>query len=312
MGTPQFAVPSLDIIYKSGYTISAVVTVPDKKKGRGLQFSFSEIKEYALHNNLPILQPENLKDETFRDKINSLKPDLIVVVAFRILPKDIFTIPGFGSINLHASLLPKYRGAAPINRAIINGEKETGVTTFFLKESIDTGNIILQKKISIEENDDAGILHDKLSVLGAEAVLETVRLIEDNKVELITQDEKLVSSAPKIFKEDCIINWESSSENLFNFIRGLSPYPAAYTYLHGKMIKIFKVLRSEFILNAEPGRIIIKDKKLYAGTKDFPVEILELQIEGKKRISAAEYINGLRNAENYSAENSSVKFSNII
>lgn len=299
MGTPGFAVPTLDILYNSKYDIPAVVTVPDKKKGRGLQISFSEVKTYALEKGLNLMQPESLKDNDFINEIKKIKPDIILVVAFRILPVEVFTIPEYGSINLHASLLPKYRGAAPINRAIMNGEKETGVTTFFLKEKVDTGNIILQKTLKINEDDDAGTLHDKLSLLGAEAVLETVRMIEKGNVELKIQDENHVSSAPKIFREDCNINWDNETEVIYNFIRGLSPYPGAFTCLNGKKVKIYKALMPTIDLKTEPGKIIILDRRLYTGTKDNIIEILELQIEGKKKISASEYINSLNKSEEY-------------
>lgn len=299
MGTPVFAVASLEILHKNGYEICAVVTVPDKKKGRGLHLSFSDVKKYALENNLYLLQPESLNDTSFEKEIISIRPDLIVVVAFRILPKRIFTIPKFGSINLHASLLPKYRGAAPINRAIMNGEKETGVTTFFLKEKVDTGNIILQKKINIDDSDDAGSMHDKLSLLGAEAVLETVKLIGNDEVDLKIQDEKLTTSAPKIFKEDCNINWNTTAAEVNNFIRGLSPYPCAFTCLNGKTIKIYKALIPSEVFSTAPGKIIILEKKLYAGTNDNVIEILELQLEGKKKISASEFINSLNKSVEY-------------
>lgn len=293
MGTPSFAVPSLKILLENNHEISSVVTAPDKKKGRGQYVSFSEIKEFALKNNLKILQPEKLRDKGFEDVIFTLSPELIIVVAFRILPKEIFTIPKFGSFNLHASLLPKYRGAAPINRALINGEKETGVTSFFLQEKVDTGNIILQKKIQIDDNDDAGSLHDKLSQLGAEAVLETVKVIQNGNVELQSQDDSLASPAFKIFKEDCIINWDKDAVTINNFIRGLSPYPAAFTYLENKSVKIYKAIVTDVSLNELPGKIIIKDKRLLTASKDFLIEILEMQLEGRKRMNAIDFINGL-------------------
>jgi len=293
MGTPSFAVPSLKILLENNYEIASVVTAPDKKKGRGQNISYSEVKEFTLKNNLKILQPEKLKEKKFLDEILSLSPELIIVVAFRILPKEIFTIPKYGSFNLHASLLPKYRGAAPINWALINGEKETGVTSFFLQEKVDTGNIILQKKIQIDDNDNAGTLHDKLSQLGAEAVLETVKLIKNGNIEPSVQDDCLASPAPKIFKEDCIITWNKDATMIINFIRGLSPYPTSFTYLENKSVKIYKAKVTNIPSNNLPGKILIKDKQLFTATKDFLIEIIEMQFEGRKRMNASDFINGL-------------------
>lgn len=292
MGTPGFAVPSLKTLIDNKYNVVSVVTVPDKKKGRGQVISESAVKLLALENRLEILQPINLKDIEFTEKIRSLHPDLIIVVAFRILPKEIFTIPASGSFNLHASLLPKYRGAAPINWAIINGETETGVTSFFLKEKVDTGNVIIQKKISIDPDDNAGKLHDKLAELGAEAVLETVRLIEKGNFSVSEQDNSLASPAPKIFREDCQINWEQRALNIHNFVRGLSPYPGAYSCLENKNVKIHKTNITEIRSLDNPGKIIFENKKLYVSAEDNLIEIMELQPEGKKRISALDFING--------------------
>lgn len=292
MGTPGFAVPSLKTLIDNKYNVVSVVTVPDKKKGRGQVISESAVKLLALENRIDILQPINLKDIEFTEKIRSLHPDLIIVVAFRILPKEIFTIPRFGSFNLHASLLPKYRGAAPINWAIINGETETGVTSFFLKEKVDTGNVIIQKKISIDPDDNAGTLHDKLAELGAEAVLETVRLIEKGNFSVSEQDNSLASPAQKIFREDCQINWEQRALNIHNFVRGLSPYPGSYTCLENKNIKIHKTNITEIRSLDNPGKIFIENKKLFVSAEDNLIEIMELQPEGKKRISALDFING--------------------
>ncbi|MBL7128161.1 MAG: methionyl-tRNA formyltransferase [Ignavibacteria bacterium] len=293
MGTPEFAVPSLDILLKNNHNIVGVVTVPDKRKGRGRTMQYSDVKKYAIENNLYLLQPEKMKDPSFIKEIENLQPDLIVIVAFRILPKEIFTIPKYGSFNLHASLLPKYRGAAPINWALINGEKETGVTTFFLKETVDTGNIILQTKIPINDDDDAGTIHDKLSEIGAETVLKTVKLIEKGNVNVTSQDNSLASPAPKIFKEDCRINWEQDSLKIYNFIRGLSPYPASYTYLDNKIVKIYKSKLTNMKVTSNPATIHTEDKKLFVNTKDCMIEILELQLEGKKRMSSNDFINGI-------------------
>jgi methionyl-tRNA formyltransferase len=293
MGTPEFAVPSLQKIH-SDYEIVSVVTVPDKNQGRGLKLQFSAVKKFTLENNLPVLQPENLKDEAFISEIKKLNPDLIVVIAFRILPKEVFTIPKLGTFNLHASLLPKYRGAAPINWALINGEKETGVTTFFLQEKVDTGNIIIQKKINIDDEDNAGTLHDKLSALGTEVVIDTIKMIEEGNINPLKQDETLVTKAPKIFKEDCVINWNTPVTHLHNFIRGLSPFPVAFTHLDNKIVKIYKSKLSELPVQNSPGDIIIRNKELFVATKDYMLQILELQVEGKKRISAKDFIIGLK------------------
>ena len=230
MGTPEFAVPSLSILAEMHHDIVAVVTIPDKPQGRGQHILFSPIKEFALKNNFTILQPEQLNNAQFIADMSALNADVIVVVAFRILPKEIFSVAKFGAINLHSSLLPKYRGAAPITWAIINGEKETGVTTFFLQEKVDTGNIILQAKIKIDENDTAGDIHDTLADIGAEIVLHTVTLLDEGKTFPTQQDEKLATPAPKIFRHHCKIDWNNSASKIHNFIRGLSPHPGAYTF----------------------------------------------------------------------------------
>jgi len=265
MGTPEFAVPSLSAIFKSEHDLISVVTIPDRKKGRGQNVSFSEVKKFAMAKRIDFLQPDDISNEDFLEKLISLKPDLIVVVAFKILPEIIFDIPTFGIFNLHASLLPKYRGAAPINRAIMNGEPETGVTTFFLEKKVDTGNVILQQKIPILPDDSAGSLHDKLSELGAEVVMKTIDLIDKsdkNIPPLIKQDDSLSSKAPKIFKEDCLLSWDDLSVKIHNKIRGLSPYPAAYTRMIDKNIKILKSRLTEMRSESEPGVISISDNKL--------------------------------------------------
>ena len=297
MGTPEFAVPSLNILLENGYDVPAVVTVPDKKKGRGLKESYSDVKTFALEKGLRVLQPEKLKDEEFVKQLTEIQPDLIVVVAFRILPREVYTIPKLGSFNLHASLLPKYRGAAPINWAIINGEKESGVTTFFLQDKVDTGNIILQKKVRIDEDETAGTLHDKLSFIGEEAVLETVQKIESDSVQVSPQDDTLASPAPKIFKEDCKIDWSLPAEKIYNFIRGLSPYPTAWTTLDGANMKIYLAGMTEMQSDGEPGSVLIEGKNIFVNTADKKLEITELQLEGKKRIFASDFINGLRTTE---------------
>ena len=293
MGTPGFAVPSLNILVQNNYDICGVVTVPDKKKGRGLNLSNSDIKKFSMKHSLNILQPDNLRDPEFIKTLTDLKPDLILVVAFKILPEEVFTIPKYGSVNLHASLLPKFRGAAPINHALINGETESGVTTFFLKKKVDTGNIILQKKINIDKDDDAGTLHDKLSELGAESVLETVRLIEAGNVIPQIQNDSDASPAPKIFKENCIIDWNQNACKIHDFIRGLSPYPAAFTFLNNRSVKIFRSALTGNSKKETPGSIAVEEKKLLVSCLDNMIEILELQTEGKKSIPASEFINGL-------------------
>ncbi len=293
MGTPAFAVPSLNILIENKYDVVSVVTVPDRKKGRGLQIEFSDVKKAAIENGLNLLQPENLKGEEFISEITYLNPDIIVVVAFRILPSKIFTIPRLGSFNLHASLLPKYRGAAPINHAIMNSEKETGVTTFFLKEKVDTGNIILQEKIIIEDTDNAGTLHDKLSQLGAQLVLKTVKLIENGKVELKLQNEEDASKAPKIYKEDCRIDWNKDAAILNNFIQALSPYPGAFSKLNGKTIKIYSASVTNLDADDSPGTMHFDTGKLLVSAKDKMLELLEIHPEGKRKMAAADFINGL-------------------
>jgi methionyl-tRNA formyltransferase len=293
MGTPQFAVPSLDILIKNGHEISAVVTVPDKPKGRGQKLGISEVKQYALDNNLKILQPVKLRDENFLNELKELKPDLIVVVAFRILPSVIFDIPKYGIFNLHGSLLPKYRGAAPINWAIINGDKETGVTTFFLKEKVDTGNIILQEKLAIGENDTYGEIYEKLSGIGANLVLETVREIEIGDVKLMEQNDEHSTPAPKIFKEDCRVDWSRTSEEIHNFVRGLSPHPTAWSTLDGKNFKIYRTMKTDSASNSPAGTLLKEGKKLFVNTNDNLLEILELQLEGKKRVKAIDFLNGM-------------------
>jgi methionyl-tRNA formyltransferase len=292
MGTPEFAVPSLRILLDHSYEIPAVVTAPDKARGRGQQISFTSIKEFALHQRIPVLQPEKLNDAAFISEIQQLHPDLIVVVAFRILPREVFTIPKLGSFNLHASILPKYRGAAPINWAIMNGEKESGVTTFFLKDEVDTGSILLQTRVPIGLNDIAGDLHDTLSMVGAESVLQTVRLIERGNVQPHQQDDSLACPAPKIFKEDCRIDWTKPSQQVHNFIRGLSPHPSAWTTHMGKLIKVF---RSKMVErhSTQAGIVLNRTQNiLEVGTGSGVVSLLEIQQEGKRRLSIEEFLRG--------------------
>jgi|YelNatPaOPRAMG01_1025707.scaffolds.fasta_scaffold00839_27 methionyl-tRNA formyltransferase len=291
MGTPDFAVPSLKKLLESNHKVVAVVTGVDKERGRGQKISFTPIKQFALENNLPILQPEKLKDQIFITKLKEFNADLFIVVAFKILPKEVFMLPPKGSFNLHASLLPKFRGAAPIQWAIISGEKETGVTTFMLDEKVDTGNIILQKKIFINEDDNFGSLHNKLSILGAETVLETVNLIDSNNFKLVPQNPLLASPAPKVTKELMQIDWEKPAIEIHNLVRGLSPYPGAFFSFKDKIIKVFKtklVLRSNLV----PKQIEQSKKTLIIGCGKDALEILELQLEGKKKLGIEEFLRG--------------------
>lgn len=294
-GTPDFAIPSLDILLKNDYRIVGVVTTPDKEKGRGLKLDFSPVKKFALSKNLIVFQPEALKDLDFRNQIKELKPDLGIVVAYRILPREVYTMPRLGTFNLHASLLPKYRGAAPIQWALINGEKVTGVTTFFLEEKVDTGNIILQREIPIDDDDNFQTLHDKLAIVGSELVLETVRLIETGKFELTPQDESLATPAPKITKEICRINWANEATTIHNLIRALYPVPGAFTF-HGE--KIFKIYKSRVTnLNSfdKPGRISFNENEILVDTGDYCISIIELQPESRKKMTANEFLLGYKN-----------------
>ena len=291
MGSADFSIPSLETLYNSYHKILALVTVPDKEKGRGQKISSSPVKEFGIKNNIPVLQPEKLKDENFIQQLKDFNADLFVVVAFRILPKEVFTIPPKGSFNLHASLLPKYRGAAPIQWALIKGETETGVTTFKLEKQVDTGNIYLQKKTIIKPEDNFESLHDKLSELGAEAVLQTVDIIEAGKFELKKQTDSLTTPAPKITKEICQIDWNKSAMEIHNLVRGLSPHPAAFFNYNEKVIKIYKtevVNRSDL----KPFQIEQTKKELIIGCGKNVLRILELQQEGRKRMSVEEFLRG--------------------
>ncbi len=299
-GTPDFAVESLKILVENGYNICGVITAPDKPAGRGMQMQQSAVKKYALSKDLNILQPEKLKDAAFLSEVASLKADLHIVVAFRMMPEQLWSMPRLGTLNLHASLLPQYRGAAPINRAIMNGETTTGVTTFFLKHEIDTGDIILSDKVDIGPTETAGELHDRLMHIGAVLVLKTVQQIE--KGNLSTTPQKSITSelkhAPKIFKNDCIINWSDKTSTVFNQIRGLSPYPGAFTMLEDKngktlTLKIYSALLLESKELSEAGKIISDNKSfLNIATSDGIISIKELQIEGKKRMSVEDFLRG--------------------
>lgn len=296
MGTPEFAVSSLDILVENGYNVVAVITAPDKKAGRGQKINESDVKKAALKHNLPILQPTNLKDESFLEELKSYNANLQLVVAFRMLPEVVWQMPEIGTFNLHASLLPNYRGAAPINWAIINGEKKTGVTTFFLKHKIDTGDILFQEEEEIYDNDNVGTLYERLKNKGARLVLKTVKAIQDNDYAVRKQNlEEKTPHAPKIFTEDTFINFNNESEKILNFVRGLTPYPAARMSLYDKMYKVFDVEIADFdevneLLIGEP----LTDQKtyLYVKTLDGYVKINELQPQGKRRMKVEEFLRG--------------------
>jgi methionyl-tRNA formyltransferase len=310
MGTPDFAVASLDALVKAGYTIAAVVTAPDKPSGRGQKINESAVKQYALAKKLPVLQPEKLRDQEFIKTLQSLNIDLQVVVAFRMLPEIVLNIPARGTINLHGSLLPQYRGAAPINWAVINGEQITGVTTFFISKEIDTGNILFSKSIEIGEEDTAGDVHDRLMEVGAELVVETVAAIENGTYEEIpqetlvdsTQDSDLkdqtsdiLKPAPKIFKDDCQIDWNQPVQLVYNKIRGLSPYPTAFTTFQDKILKIFKTEKQDKEPAIQCGGFL-SDGKTYLkfACRDGFICLLDVQLEGKKRMGIEEFLRGVR------------------
>ena len=298
LGTPEFATASLRALVEGGYNVVAVVTMPDKPAGRGHQLQFSDVKKYALEAGIPVLQPEKLKDEAFIEELRSYHADLQIVVAFRMLPEVVWAMPRLGTFNLHASLLPQYRGAAPINWAVINGDRETGATTFMLKHEIDTGNMILQEKIAIGEDENVGSVHDRLMAMGTGLVTRTVDLIlecENNGTPLPTTPQPEIAdlrAAPKIFKEDCEIHFDAmTAEQVHNFVRGLSPYPAAWVNLtiNGQYIENVKVYKVE----ACPQPIPEGKGEIVVPCKEGAVRILELQVPGKKRMDARAFLNGL-------------------
>lgn len=296
MGTPDFAVASLDALVQANFDVVAVVTAPDKPAGRGQKLNESAVKKYAVEKNIPVLQPEKLKNPEFLEILASYKADLQVVVAFRMLPEVVWNMPPKGTINLHGSLLPQYRGAAPINHAIINGEKESGVTTFFLTHEIDTGNIILSDSVAIADNETAGELHDKLMVVGANLLVKTLKAIEAGEVSEQPQPQSGdLKHAPKIFKDDCKIDWNNQTQTIYNLIRGLSPYPTAFTFLNDKILKIFKAE----IEDKEPGIVaggFLTDGKTYLkfAAKDGFIKLLDIQYEGKKRMLIEDFLRGMR------------------
>lgn len=292
MGTPDFAVPSLTGLLEAGYPVVGVVTGPDKPRGRGQKLSPTPVKEIAVLHHLPVLQPPTVKDPAFAEAVQALEPDIAVVVAFRILPRTVFSIPRLGSFNLHASLLPKYRGAAPIQWAIINGDAETGVTTFFLEDRVDTGEMLFQERIAIHPDDDAGSVHDRLAVLGAQLVLRTVEHIARGDVRPLPQQASLATAAPKIFKEDCHIRWDATAESIRNLVRGLSPAPGAWCLHEGRVLKVYKSRVKPAAGSAAPGTVSVDEQGLSVKTADQSLLLLELQQEGRRRMTAEEFLRG--------------------
>ena len=307
LGTPDFAVEPLRRIHTGGYNIVGVVTMPDKPAGRGHRMLQSPVKQYALAAGLHLMQPANLKDPAFVEELRGLGADLFIVIAFRMLPEVVWSMPPMGTFNLHASLLPRYRGAAPINRAVMNGDTETGVTTFFLKHEIDTGDIIAQKRIPIGDDDNVGTVHDRLMMLGADLTIDTIDHIIAGDLKPVAQDSLIGDTcptpAPKIFKEDCHIDWSRTSRDVRNHVRGLSPYPAAWAMLaedgnpEGSSVKIFEVAIVQ-APDLAPGQVGIDGNRLYVGTGDGAIEVLSLQPAGKKRMPAADFLRGARIGRN--------------
>ena len=322
MGTPEFAVETLQALLDNGYNVVAVVTQPDKPVGRhGSVLQPSPVKQLALANNLPVLQPEKMKDEIFLQDLAAYNADIQVVVAFRMLPEAVWAMPKYGTFNVHAALLPQYRGAAPINWAVINGETETGVTTFFLDHDIDTGRIIMQQTMSIPDDADVEYVYDGLMKLGADIAMKTLDKLIDNNGEIdsmpqenfIKSDEQL-HVAPKIFKETCRINWQQASKNIYDFIRGLSPYPGAWTELLPAdtresssnqqilVLKIYKTAKTSRPADGKIGTFCVEKNHLFVNTSDSQLELLEVQLSGKKRMSAHDFLNGFKQINEYRAE----------
>lgn len=298
MGTPEFAVGILDTIIKNNYDVVGVITAADKPAGRGQKIKYSAVKEYALANNLTLLQPTNLKDESFLAELKALNANLQIVVAFRMLPKVVWEMPSLGTFNLHASLLPNYRGAAPINWAIINGETTSGVTTFFIDDKIDTGAMILNSEIAIEPEENAGQLHDRLMLLGSETVIDTLKVIENGNVTTtIQKDDAEIKTAYKLNKENCKIDWTKSGDEIINLIRGLSPHPASWCFLKDKNEELsIKIYEAKLVLEPhsyEVGSLISSKKEIKIAIKDSFIQLLSLQLPGKKRMQVAELLNGI-------------------
>lgn len=300
MGTPEFAVASLDALRRAGFNVVAVVTAPDRPAGRGMKPSESAVKKYAIAHQIPILQPEKLKDPTFLEELKALQADLQIVVAFRMLPEIVWNMPPMGTINLHGSLLPQYRGAAPINWAVINGEKETGVTTFQLKHEIDTGNILLQRAFPIGDDDSAGDVHDRMKEIGAELLVETVKGLFSQSITARPQPvvaDRNIRHAPKIFTETCRIDFLKSVQEVHNLVRGLSPFPGAFTEFEGKTMKIYKgrPIATQLPEDAVPGSFVTDGKTfLRFVAADGYYELIDLQLEGKKRMTAVDFLRGYR------------------
>lgn len=311
MGTPEFAVASLNALLEKGYNVVGVVTAPDKPAGRGQKLQQSAVKDFAIEHNIPVLQPERLKDENFLFELLSLKPDLQVIVAFRMLPEVVWKLPVLGTFNLHGSLLPRYRGAAPLNWAIMNGDSESGVTTFLLKQEIDTGNILFREKVTVGPNETVGELHDQLMVIGAELVTRTVEALAAGDVQPIPQDQLTLEPeklhAPKIYKEDCSIDWNSQALTIHNKIRGLSPYPTAWTEIstpskENISLKIFRTIPEQKTHNYASGTIHSDQKKfMKIACSDGFLSITDLQLAGKKRMGVEEFLRGFPNVESYTA-----------
>jgi len=312
MGTPEFAVESLKRLVGDAYNVVAVITAADKAAGRGKKIRYSAVKEFALKHNLRLFQPVNLKSEAFISDLRAVKADLQIVVAFRMLPEVVWYMPDKGTFNLHASLLPQYRGAAPINHAIINGEKKTGLTTFFLDKQIDTGKIIRQTELEIFSDEDAGKLHDRMMFKGAELVLETVKaIVEDNVTSTVqsnlVSENEVLKPAPKIFKEDCAINWNKPANEIYNFIRGLSPYPGAYTTLYSEgnkpiYIKVYASNIEKVKHNDKLGTVLWDNREMKIAAKDAYVHLLEIQQSGKRRMKVSDFLRGVKLEINYEAE----------
>lgn len=300
MGTPEFAVESLRSLLENGYNVVAVVTQPDKAVGRHHeQLQPSQVKQYAMSQGLPVLQPVKMRDPEFLEELRGYNADLQVVVAFRMLPEVVWAMPRFGTFNVHAALLPQYRGAAPINWAVINGETQTGVTTFFLDHDIDTGRIIMKRTFDIPDDADVEYVYDGLMHLGAEIAKDTIDMIIANNgnIESIAQEDEITSdtvlnAAPKIFKDTCRIDWSKSAKQVYDFVRGLSPYPGAWTEMSGSMLKIYKTKKTDQQSTGQPGEIVAEKKHLYVNCSDSLLEILELQQSGKKRMDAVSFLNG--------------------
>ena len=295
MGTPDFATASLQALVENNYHVIGAITVPDKPAGRGQKLRTSSVKEYALSQNIPVLQPTNLKDESFLAKLRAFEADVQVVVAFRMLPEAVWNMPKHGTFNLHASLLPKYRGAAPINWAVINGDSASGVTTFFIEHQIDTGKIIFQEKTSIAEDDNAGILHDKLMKIGSMLVCKTIDAIADGTAPNINQ-EGTATQAPKIFKDTCQIDWNKDIHSIYNHIRGLSPYPGAWTTLsNGKSLKVYKSSKEAIMHEAKIGNILSDGKNyLKVAVQGGFIHLEEIQLAGKKHMAISDFLRGFQ------------------